>query len=297
MDDSLKRDAARALAQRAAREHRLWVRPAGGIGEHVRPPQPATRRPRDERPDPAGAVERPRAAPAGGAAGLREREGDTPAGGDTGESFPRGAPEPEYGIPIAGQLEDPFPAYTDIAAFERAICNCRKCPLGHTRQKFVFGVGDPHADLVLIGEAPGAEEDRLGEPFVGRAGKLLDQILAAVDLKRGEGVYICNILKCRPPQNRDPLPSEVSECEPHLVKQLQLLEPKLIVALGRVAAQVLLRTSDSLSRMRGKLHDYRGVPLMVTYHPAALLRNPQWKRPTWEDVQMMKKTLDDARGG
>ncbi len=209
--------------------------------------------------------------------------------------WPHGAPEPEPVIPLPGQVEDPFPDYDDLDAFNEAISGCHKCPLGATRNKFVFGVGDPNADLVLIGEAPGAEEDRLGEPFVGRAGKLLDQILEAVDLKRGDGVYIGNILKCRPPGNRDPIPSEVEQCEPHLVKQLQLLQPKLIVSLGRIAAQTLLRTSAPLSKLRTRVHDYHGIPLMVTFHPAALLRNPQWKRPTWEDVQKMKKLLDELR--
>ncbi|MBD3167834.1 uracil-DNA glycosylase [bacterium] len=177
--------------------------------------------------------------------------------------------------------------------FRRAICNCKKCPLGDTRNRFVYGVGDQNARLVLVGEAPGADEDKLGEPFVGRAGQLLDKILAAVNLSREKDVYICNILKCRPPRNRDPLPEEVEQCEPHLVKQLQLLQPQLILALGRVSAQTLLKTKDSLSKMRGKVWNYHGIDLMVTFHPAALLRNPQWKRPTWEDIQQMKKLLDE----
>ncbi|MCB2198273.1 uracil-DNA glycosylase [bacterium] len=207
----------------------------------------------------------------------------------------RGAPEPEPVIPTPGELENPFPSYTDLDAFNNAICNCQKCPLGKTRNKFVFGVGDPNADLLVIGEAPGADEDAKGEPFVGRAGKLLDQILGAVQLERGDGVYIANILKCRPPNNRDPLPAEVDECEPHLIKQIQLIKPKLILALGRIAAQTLLKTTLPLSKLRGKLHDYHGVPLMATFHPAALLRNPNWKRPTWEDVQEMKRILDEKR--
>ncbi len=205
--------------------------------------------------------------------------------------YPRGAPEPEEVVPVPGQLEDPFPAFQQIEAFQQAIKSCQKCPLSRTRNRLVFGVGDPRADLVLVGEAPGADEDMKGEPFVGRAGQLLDKILAAVEMERGDNVYIANILKCRPPNNRDPLPSEVAECEPHLVKQLQLLQPKLILALGRIAAQTLLKTKDPLSKLRGRLHDYHGVPLMVTFHPAALLRNPQWKRPTWEDVQEMVRIL------
>jgi uracil-DNA glycosylase len=207
-------------------------------------------------------------------------------------SSDRGAPEPLLVVPDQGKIEDFFPSYTDLPSFNEAIINCQKCALGQTRNKLVFGTGDLKADLVFVGEAPGADEDLKGEPFVGRAGKLLDQILGAVDLKRGENVYICNILKCRPPKNRDPLPSEVEVCEPHLVKQLQLLEPKLIVALGRIAAQTLLRTKGTLGSLRGQIHDYHGVPMMVTFHPAALLRNPNWKRPTWEDIQEMKLILD-----
>jgi DNA polymerase len=156
----------------------------------------------------------------------------------------------------------------------------------------VFGVGNPNADLVLVGEAPGADEDQQGEPFVGRAGQLLNKILEAINFKRDE-VFICNILKCRPPNNRDPLPEEVASCEPYLWKQLELIRPKLILCLGRIAAQVLLKTNGSLSSMRGKVHDYRGIRLMVTYHPAALLRNPNWKRPAWEDVQQVRKLYDE----
>lgn len=145
---------------------------------------------------------------------------------------------------------------------------------------------------MLVGEAPGAEEDRLGEPFVGRAGKLLDKILAAIKRSRDNDVYICNVLKCRPPDNRDPLPSEVELCEPYLLQQIQLLRPTLIVALGRVAGKTLLKMDVPLKEMRGKIHDYNGTPLMVTYHPAALLRNSGFKRPTWEDFQWIQRILD-----
>lgn len=172
------------------------------------------------------------------------------------------------------------------------ICHCQKCPLGQTRKNFVFGVGKPQAQAVLIGEAPGAEEDQQGEPFVGRAGQLLNKILEAIHFKRND-VFICNILKCRPPNNRDPLPSEVEKCEPYLHKQLEILQPKIMLALGRIAAQTLLRTNDSLTVMRSKTHIYHGIPLVVTYHPAAILRNPNWKKPTWEDVQKFRKLYDD----
>ncbi len=204
------------------------------------------------------------------------------------------APEPEPTIPLPGQIEDAFPAYKDINSFNNAVKNCLRCPLGKTRTKFVFGVGDPNADLVLIGEAPGADEDKQGEPFVGRAGKLLDKILEAINMKRGENVYIGNILKCRPPDNRDPKPDEVERCEPYLVKQLQLIQPKLIVALGRISAQTLLRTTQSLTKLRGDIHDYHGIPFLVTYHPAALLRNPHWKRPAWEDFQKVQSMMENG---
>jgi DNA polymerase len=183
---------------------------------------------------------------------------------------------------------------TTLADLNKNICTCQKCPLGSTRTNFVFGVGNPQAGLVLVGEAPGADEDLKGEPFVGRAGQLLNKILEAINFKREE-VYICNILKCRPPNNREPLPDEVTQCEPHLWKQLELINPKIILCLGRVAAQVLLKTNDSLTKMRGTMHDYHGIKLMVTYHPAALLRNPNWKRPTWEDVQKLRKEYDAMR--
>ncbi len=175
-----------------------------------------------------------------------------------------------------------------------AICTCVKCSLGQTRTKFVFGVGNPNADIVLVGEAPGADEDMQGEPFVGRAGQLLNKILEAVHFKRDE-VYICNILKCRPPNNREPQTDEIDACEPHLWKQLELIKPKIIVCLGRVAAQTLLRTTDTLTNLRGKIHNYRGIRLVVTYHPAALLRNPNWKKPTWEDVQWIRKMYDEMK--
>lgn len=160
----------------------------------------------------------------------------------------------------------------------------------------VFGVGNPSADLVLVGEAPGAEEDKQGEPFVGAAGQLLNKILAAIDFSRDE-VYIANILKHRPPNNRDPLPEERERSLPFLLKQLELIDPKLILCLGRTAAQTLLDTSDSLSSMRGIFHSFRGkYELMATYHPAALLRHEKWKRPTWEDVQLLRERYDELTG-
>ena len=174
-----------------------------------------------------------------------------------------------------------------LESFKNSICECLKCELGYTRTNFVFGVGNPNADIVFVGEAPGEKEDLIGEPFVGRAGKLLDKILAAINLSR-EDIYICNVIKCRPPQNRDPLPKEVDLCEPYLKTQLSLINPKLIVALGRIAACTILRTKEPLKNLRNKIFKYEGIDLVVTYHPAALLRNPNFKKPAWEDFQMIR---------
>ncbi len=174
--------------------------------------------------------------------------------------------------------------------FQTQICGCLKCPLGSTRIKFVFGVGNPDADLVLVGEAPGKDEDLLGEPFVGRAGQLLDKILAAVNRTRDD-VYICNILKCRPPGNRTPHQDEIDLCMPYLEQQLQLISPKLIVALGATAAQALLKVKTPLSKLRSKIWKWYDINLVATYHPAALLRNASFKRPTWEDFQWIDKMM------
>ncbi len=190
--------------------------------------------------------------------------------------------------PIADSGVQAWEGAGSITELDAAINTCRQCSLGHTRNRFVFGAGNPQADVMFIGEAPGADEDRLGEPFVGAAGELLTKILAAINFKR-EDVYICNILKCRPPQNRDPLPEEVALCKPYLLKQIELIQPKIICCLGRVAAQVLLERTDALAQLRGQWIPFRGAHLMVTYHPAALLRNPEYKRPTWEDVQRLQQ--------
>lgn len=181
-----------------------------------------------------------------------------------------------------------------VSELNSLICDCLKCSLGQTRTKFVFGVGNPDADVVLVGEAPGADEDAQGEPFVGRAGQLLNKILEASGFKREE-VFICNILKCRPPGNRNPMPDEIEKCEPYLKMQLQLIKPKLILALGKFAAETLLNLRMPLNKMRGNIHYYNGIKTMVTFHPAALLRNPQWKRPTWDDMIQFRKLYDDLK--
>ena len=169
------------------------------------------------------------------------------------------------------------------------MANCRLCQLAKTRRNLVFGDGNLNAQIVFVGEAPGADEDEQGLPFVGRAGQLLtDIIVKGMKLNRKD-VYICNILKCRPPGNRNPLPDEISKCEPFLKKQLQIISPKIICALGTFAAQTLLKTDIPISALRGRFHSYEGIKLMPTYHPAYLLRNPSAKKPVWEDVQMIMK--------
>jgi len=180
----------------------------------------------------------------------------------------------------------------DLISFNDEIKNCLKCDLGKTRKKFVFGVGDFNASLLLVGEAPGEQEDLSGEPFVGRAGKLLDKMLTAINRSRENDVFICNVLKCRPPDNRDPSKEEISKCEPYLVNQIDLIQPKLIVALGRVAGKTLLGVDKSLKDMRNTIHSYHGTNLIVTYHPAALLRNSNWKPDAWNDFKWIRTLID-----
>ena len=183
------------------------------------------------------------------------------------------------------------PIANDWIPLKAAVSGCTKCGLHKTRTQTVFGVGDENADWMLIGEAPGAEEDRLGDPFVGQAGKLLDNMLASVGLSRRKNVYIANVLKCRPPGNRNPAPEEVEQCSPHLLGQIELIKPKLILAMGRFAAQTLLKSDASIASMRGRVHRYAGVPLIVTYHPAYLLRTLEDKAKAWEDLVFARRTM------
>lgn len=186
----------------------------------------------------------------------------------------------------------------DVAAFDwealaARVKACTRCDdLVRNRTQTVFGVGDRQAEWLFIGEAPGADEDRLGEPFVGRAGKLLDAMHAALGIERGKGVYIANILKCRPPNNRDPKPEESRNCRPFLNRQIALIRPKIIVALGRIAAQNLLDTDTPIGKLRGKTWQYEGIPLVVTYHPAYLLRSPGEKRKAWDDLLMARRIMN-----
>ena len=190
---------------------------------------------------------------------------------------------------IPGEIEK----LASLEEIAKKVKKCTRCPLYETATQAVPGEGNPKAGLVCVGEAPGAKEDETGRPFVGQAGQLLTKILAAIDLTR-EDVFICNVLKHRPPGNRNPRPEEVEACSPYLIRQLELIKPKVIVAFGTFAAQTLLNSKTPIGQLRGFVHKYHGIPLVVTYHPAALLRNPAWKRPTWEDVKLARRILDSS---
>ncbi|KAE8753976.1 uracil-DNA glycosylase [Paraburkholderia madseniana] len=201
--------------------------------------------------------------------------------------------------PVEARREAPEPPSIqtlDWDALSEQVAACERCRLCEKRTNTVFGVGDRNADWMLIGEAPGENEDRLGEPFVGQAGKLLDNMLRALTLARDSNVYIANVIKCRPPGNRNPEPDEVARCEPYLQRQVALVKPKVIVALGRFAAQSLLRTEASISSLRGRVHEYEGVPVIVTYHPAYLLRSLPDKAKAWADLCLARDTWLAAGG-
>ena len=194
--------------------------------------------------------------------------------------------------PVAPGTTD-IDALSSLDAIADMVRRCTRCPLHQTAIQGVPGEGNPNARFVVVGEAPGATEDETGRPFVGAAGQLLTKILAAINLRR-EDVFICNVIKHRPPGNRNPLPNEIAACSPYLIRQLELIRPGVILALGTFAAQTLLETKESIGKLRGRVHRYHGIPLIVTYHPAALLRNPAWKRPTWDDVQLARRILDSS---
>ncbi len=196
-------------------------------------------------------------------------------------------------VEVMVSADDPVPDWTELQA---SVAGCTRCPLHQSRTQTVFGVGNQNADWMIIGEAPGAEEDRRGEPFVGRAGKLLDEMLRAVGLDRGT-VFITNILKCRPPGNRDPAADEAAACRDYLERQIELIKPRLVLAVGRIAAQQLLHTDSPLGRLRGRAHSLNSgqVPLVVTYHPAYLLRSPSQKRKVWEDLCLARQIVQELR--
>lgn len=214
---------------------------------------------------------------------FRERDSHVPQLRQDGNIVP----EPAEGIDLP-----------DWEALREQVLRCTRCELHRTRTQAVFGVGNRHAQWMIVGEAPGAEEDRQGEPFVGRAGQLLNRMLLALGLARGD-VYIANILKCRPPNNRDPHLDEVAHCQPYLRRQIELVRPRVLLAVGRIAAQHLLDTQLSLSRLRGSVHRLPGgdIPVVVTYHPAYLLRSPRDKRKAWADLCFARHVLDEQGGG
>lgn len=214
---------------------------------------------------------------------------------------PRGAGTTGGDVAVESPAEDRDVRIARIAALEwrdvaADVDACRACSLGRTRNRSVPGVGDARAEWLFVGEAPGAEEDAKGEPFVGQAGKLLDNMLAALGFARGANVYIANVLKCRPPNNRTPAPAEVDACRPYLDRQIALIRPKVIVALGKSAATTLLDVDATIASLRGRVHRYRGVPLVVTYHPAYLLRSLPDKAKAWEDLLLARRTLGSASG-
>lgn len=218
------------------------------------------------------------------------------ATGSAPDSMPR---KPTTPPPAARMETDIVPAsfavpeFTSLDEIAKHVASCTRCPLYSTALNPVPGEGNPNADFMCVGEAPGATEDETGRPFVGAAGQLLTKILEAIGLRRDD-VFIANVLKHRPPGNRNPAPNEVAACSPYLIRQIELVKPKVILALGTFAAQTLLDTKTPIGKLRGSVHTYHGVPLVVTYHPAALLRNPSWKRPTWEDVQLAHRILNSA---
>lgn len=289
-------DAARSATERAAEPLADWrdALMASGVGpakpdrEMRKPPvpEPAVRG-KPATSDPAPAPEpRPAQAPV-------SKRYDFPSHADTGVA------DAPTGIIVGAAARDLFgTSVAKLGSLEQiadVVRTCTRCALYATATNAVPGEGSARAELVCVGEAPGANEDATGRPFVGQAGQLLTKILAAINLRR-EDVFICNVLKHRPPGNRNPLPEEVVACSPYLVQQLEVIRPKVVVAFGSFAAQTLLETKLSIGKLRGSVHRYHGIPLIVTYHPAALLRNPAWKRPTWEDVQLARRILDAAPG-
>ncbi|WP_175819574.1 uracil-DNA glycosylase [Burkholderia sp. BCC0419] len=240
----------------------------------------------------------PAQAASGASPDMMPSANDAPPAGDDDFAWFDAAP-PGESVPVPAAASRPVGtpvAALDWDALAARVADCTLCRLCEKRTNTVFGVGDREADWMLIGEAPGENEDKQGEPFVGQAGKLLDNMLQSLSLKRGDNVYIANVIKCRPPGNRNPEPDEVASCEPYLQRQVALVKPKLIVALGRFAAQTLLKTDASIASLRGRVHAYEGVPVIVTYHPAYLLRSLQDKSKAWADLCLARDTFRRADG-
>ena len=292
-DDALVLPSLTAREALALMRHVPSGAPGAGAGAAVPSPRtaPAARTPNVPNADAPAAMD------GDGLAGAADWRTELTAAGAAPATAGRRVPAPDEHpaaridrtAPLAPPPDTSAAATIDELA--RLISRCRACELFRTALNPVPGEGNPNADLVCVGEAPGATEDQLGRPFVGQAGQLLTKILAAVNLSRDD-VFILNVLKHRPPGNRNPDPDEVKACKPFLQRQLELIEPKVILALGTFAVQTLLETKASIGKLRGQVHQYQGIPVVVTYHPAALLRNPAWKRPTWEDVQLARRILD-----
>ena len=229
--------------------------------------------------------------------------------GSAGDSAATASPEAGPSFPMEPVAETPPPAPARPPASDAAVdalawpelkqrvADCRACPLCQQRRQAVFGVGNEQATWLFVGEGPGADEDAQGEPFVGQAGKLLDNMLAALDIARGEQVYIANAVKCRPPGNRTPEAAEMAACRPYLERQIALIRPKIIVLLGKAAVHSVLHQDKALGSMRGQRHDYQGIPVVVTYHPAYLLRNPADKARVWEDLCLARASLNNSKQG
>lgn len=273
------------------------MRPLGGPAPDpaAAPPRPAEASPRPGAPETSDWREALRAT---GAKPVSEspRAEPAPPSPSPADQAPASAADLPPGLvvakPTAPGVSD-IDAAPSLDAIADMVRRCTRCPLHQTAIQGVPGEGNPNARFVVVGEAPGATEDETGRPFVGAAGQLLTKILAAINLRR-EDVFICNVIKHRPPGNRNPLPNEIAACSPYLIRQLELIRPGVILALGTFAAQTLLETKESIGKLRGRVHRYHGIPLIVTYHPAALLRNPAWKRPTWDDVQLARRILDSS---
>jgi DNA polymerase len=273
---------------------RAAVRAAGGGPAAERPVRPAAREERaSEDPEPMPSRSSKPAAPPPPAPNDAVHVPATQTGASTDSPLA----DVPTGLVVGGAAralyEDPAFKLATLDEIAKVVASCTRCPLYASATNPVPGTGNPDADFMVVGEAPGANEDAQGVPFVGQAGQLLTKIIEAINLKRDD-VFIVNVLKHRPPGNRNPLPEEVTACSPYLIRQIELVRPKVILALGTFAAQTLLETKLTIGKLRGQIHRYYGVPLIVTYHPAALLRNPAWKRPTWEDVQLARRILDRA---
>lgn len=251
---------------------------------------------------PAAARRGPRAAESVGGAVGHGRAASAATAGGSGAAAVRGVPavtpsaEERSGLAAAQSAAHSLPgaASADYQALREMALGCTRCRLAEGRRHVVFADGNPSGRVMVVGEAPGAREDATGLPFVGQAGKLLDLMLASVGLSRKESVYICNVLKCRPPGNRNPLPDEIESCAPLLKRQIDLVSPEVLLAAGTFAAQWLTGTKKPLGKLRGEVYSYQGVPLVVTYHPAALLRNPGWNRLGWDDLQLLRQVMDGS---